>query len=93
MKVKSKPIPTPSVNKGYYYCLAFSLVIVLFNSCSPPEYLKPQELASFISQKKNGLTKTNVVGDYTLTVTYKPTDLWLLHELESTYADSTNLKL
>lgn len=61
-----------------YFYLVSILVII---SCSTPEHLSPKDLQTFILDEENGLKKSSKVDDYSIEVTYRPTDLWVHQEL------------
>jgi hypothetical protein len=57
------------------------LLIVLLVGCKPQSFPSEKELVAYIQDEENGLKKTNEVGDYKVTVTYRPTDLLIKQEV------------
>ncbi|MFM9841172.1 MAG: hypothetical protein ACKVOQ_23110 [Cyclobacteriaceae bacterium] len=57
------------------------LLIVLVVGCKPKSFSSEKELVAYIQNEENGLKKTNEVGDYKVTVTYRPTDLLIKQEV------------
>ncbi len=56
-------------------------LIVLVISCKPNTFSSEKELVAYIQDEENGLKKTNEVGDYKVTVTFRPTDLLIKQEV------------
>ena len=71
---------------------ALLLLIILFLSCSGPQYLTPEELNKFILNVDNGLIQTAEINGYTLQVNYKPTDLWMHQEIGDDQVDESKMK-
>jgi len=59
--------------------------------CSPPEYLTTEELTKYISDPDHGLVQHAEVNGYTLDVTYRPTDLLVLQEIDD-HADANKIQ-
>ena len=59
--------------------LYVAFMLLAFVSCKP-EYLSPEALAAFVADEENGCTKSALVEETTITVTYRPTDLMAYQE-------------
>jgi hypothetical protein len=57
------------------------LLIALLIGCKPNTFSTEKELVAYLQDEENGLKKTNEVGDYKVTVTYRPTDLLVKQEV------------
>lgn len=57
------------------------LSVALAIGCKPKTFSTEKELIAYLQEEGNGLKKTNEVGDYKITVTYRPTDLLVLQEV------------
>lgn len=61
--------------------LYLAVVCIVFFSCGQKE-LSPAALQSYIAEEDNGLNKSVAVNGTQVTVTYRPTDLWVHQEIE-----------
>lgn len=59
------------------------LVIGVLYGCGSPEYLEEKELSTYISNENHGLSKSVLVNDIQVKVTYRPTDMIVAQELGS----------
>lgn len=59
----------------------FISILFLAVACQPSE-IEPDDVASFILDESNGLTKKEFVGNIELSVTFKPVDLIILQDLD-----------
>jgi hypothetical protein len=57
------------------------LLVVSVIGCKPKTFSSENELVAYIQDEENGLKKTNEIGDYKVTVTYRPTDLFVNQEV------------
>jgi hypothetical protein len=57
------------------------LLLVLLLGCKPKTFSSEKELVAYIQDEENGLKKTNEVGEYKVSVTYRPTDLLVKQEV------------
>jgi hypothetical protein len=67
------------------------LFLLIFTSCSSPDFLTPQELQSFITDEENGLKKVAEMNGYKIEVINRPTDLWVHQEVGDTPVDEVTL--
>jgi hypothetical protein len=59
-------------------CFVF---FILLNNCTPKK-LPFEKLNLYLQDESNGVKKTQVIGDFTYTLTYKPHDLLVWQELQ-----------
>lgn len=60
----------------------FIYIIFTYILCGcGPKRLSREDYSHYVSDKSNGLTKSASVGNTTITVSYRPTDLWVHQEL------------
>lgn len=69
--------------------LAFTLLG--FVSCKP-EYLSPKELEAYVAEEDHGCTKSASIGETTIAVTYRPTDLLVFQETGEEQVDAKKLE-
>jgi hypothetical protein len=67
-----------------FFIPIFSLLALV--ACKP-SHLTPEELSAYIADEDHGLKKTVAIGKTNISVTYRPTDLWVQQELGNGAAD------
>jgi hypothetical protein len=70
----------------------FYVVIICIALCNcKPQELTPAELQSFILDEENGLQQSAASGGAKVSVTYRPTDLWVDQEIDGEIVDRPTL--
>lgn len=77
----------------HFYCLVvYSFVsFSLLSGCTFSGYMTPAQLTQYVLDESNGLTRSNLAGNTKITVTYRPTDLWVHQELGDFETDSSKI--
>jgi hypothetical protein len=73
--------------QGFLF-LTFSLLMM---AACKPSHLTPEELSAYIAEEDHGLKKSFSAGQTNISVTYRPTDLWIQQELGNTPADAKRI--
>jgi len=66
------------VSKSYLLLL----VVMPFIQCCQPSILTEEELSAYLLDESNGLSQSKQVGNIKMQVTYRPTDLLVMQELD-----------
>jgi hypothetical protein len=61
--------------------LYIAIVCIAISSCSPKKF-SAEELQAYIIDEENGTSLTEELNGTKVTVTYRPTDLWVSHEID-----------
>lgn len=61
--------------------ILFFFLLMGVVGCKPKTFSTEKALIAYIQDEENGLKKTTEVGDYKITVTYRPTDLLVKQEV------------
>ncbi|MFZ6011318.1 MAG: hypothetical protein ACOYXT_13300 [Bacteroidota bacterium] len=64
------------------------LLAVALIRCDSRKYLSPEEINKFVADEANGLVQKAELNGYAITVTYRPTDLWIYQETGSLVVDT-----
>jgi hypothetical protein len=71
--------------------LYLAFVLIAFGSCKP-EYLSPEALTAFVADENNGCATSAKIGETTIAVTYRPTDLLVHQETGDVAVDPKKLE-
>lgn len=66
-------------------------MLLAFVSCKP-EYLSPKELEAYVTEEDHGCAKLASIGETTIAVTYRPTDLLVYQETGDEAVDIKKLE-